>query len=229
MNYVAYLRVSTDKQGASGLGLDAQKSAIKNFIKPDDQLVDYFIEIESGKTSDRPELMKAMAACRLKGATLLVAKLDRLSRNLAFIATLMESQTKFIACDMPDADPLRLHIEAAVAEDERRRISKRTVEALKAARERGVKLGGHREGSGYHRPEARARAMETKAKSRREFIDRVRPIIVGLRAEGITSRIGLAEELNRRGVRTQQGGYWFPETVRRVLEYLHDETTHDAR
>src|SRR5690606_11054688 len=102
-------------------------------LKVEDQLLEYFIEIESGKNSDRPELTNAMNACRLKNATLLVAKLDRLSRNLAFIATLMESGTKFIACDMPDADPLRLHIEAAVAEDERRRISRRTKEALGAA------------------------------------------------------------------------------------------------
>ena len=230
MKYVAYLRVSTDKQGHSGLGLDAQQAAITRFLNKNDQLVGQFLEVESGKNhSDRPKLADALRVCRMKGATLLVAKLDRLSRNLAFIATLMESKTPFVACDMPNADPLRLHIEAAVAEDERRRISERTKAALAAAKTRGVRLGGHRPGSGMHRPEAKAKAVETLRRKREAFIRDVLPTIRGLQQEGITSLAGLSVELNRRGVRGQRGSRWYPETVKRVLDRANDFTIVNAR
>lgn len=220
MNYVAYLRVSTDKQGASGLGLDAQKAAIKAFVKPDDRLVDYFIEIESGKHADRPELLRALSACELKNARLLVAKLDRLSRNVAFIATLMESKTGFVACDMPDADPFRLHLEAMMAEDERRRISKRTTEALAAAKKRGVALGGSRPGSGMHSAATREKGLSRRHDMRRAFLDRVSPTVAGLRAHGFTTLTALAAELNRRNVRAQYGGVWYPQSVARLLSEL---------
>jgi len=141
--YVRYCRVSTDKQGRSGLGLEAQKAAITAHLGPQDRLLEpVFVEIESGRKQDRPELAKALHWCRETGGTLIVAKLDRLARNLAFIANLMESGVGFLAADMPLVNRLTLHILAAVAEEEARAIPARTKAALAAAKARGVKLGG---------------------------------------------------------------------------------------
>ena len=132
--FVAYYRVSTDKQGQSGLGLDAQRQAVMNYLNGGPwRLVDKFTEVESGKRNARPELQKALAACRKHKAKLVIAKLDRLSRNLAFIATLMDSNVEFIAADNPHANRLTVHILAAVAEHERGAISERTKAALASA------------------------------------------------------------------------------------------------
>src|SRR4051812_45961424 len=143
-NFVAYLRVSTARQGESGLGLEAQQSTVEAFAKQQGGtiLATYVeVESESGKRSDRPELAKALAAARKAKATLLIAKLDRLARNVAFIATMMDGGVDFVACDQPFASRLTLHILAAVAEDEARRISERTKAALAAAKARGTRLG----------------------------------------------------------------------------------------
>src|SRR5262245_14240010 len=143
--FVAYYRVCTDKQGQSGLGLDAQRQAVMNCLNGGPwRLVDKFTEVESGKRNARPELQKALAACRKHKAKLVIAKLDRLSRNLAFIATLMDSKVEFIAADNPHANRLTVHILAAVAEHERGAISERTKAALAAAKRRGAKLGAPR-------------------------------------------------------------------------------------
>jgi DNA invertase Pin-like site-specific DNA recombinase len=140
--FVAYFRVSTDRQGKSGLGLEAQRETVMNYLNGGNwSLVGEFTEIESGKRSDRPELEKALAACKKQKAKLVIAKLDRLSRNLAFIATLMESGVQFVAADMPEANELTVPIMAAMAQYEGKQISKRTKDALAAAKKRGVRLG----------------------------------------------------------------------------------------
>src|SRR5215813_3990356 len=139
--YVAYYRVSTDRQGKSGLGLEAQQSAVLGFINGDAKLVETFTEVESGKRSDRPELTKAIEACRRHKAKLVIAKLDRLSRNLAFVATLMESGVEFVAVDNPTANKLTVHILAAVAEHEREKISERNVPTARGGKWTHVQVG----------------------------------------------------------------------------------------
>ena len=144
-NFVAYYRVSTDKQGKSGLGLEAQRKAVTEYLDGGDwELVAEFTEIESGKKSDRPEFAKVLAACKRLKATLVIARLDRLARNVHFISGLMETKIKFVAGDMPEATPFMLHVYAAVAEQEARAISARTKAALQAAKQRGVKARLHR-------------------------------------------------------------------------------------
>ena len=136
--FVAYYRVSTERQGQSGLGLEVQENAVLEYLNGGGwKLVGRFVEVESGKRNDRPELAKALAACRRLGATLVIAKLDRLARNVAFVANLMESGVEFVAYDFPQANRLTIHILAAVAEHEREMISQRTKAALAAAKARG--------------------------------------------------------------------------------------------
>jgi DNA invertase Pin-like site-specific DNA recombinase len=140
--FISYLRVSTDKQGERGYGLDAQRRAVADYLNGGNwQLLDEYVEIESGKKSDRPKLIEALAAAKRQRARLVIAKLDRLSRNVAFIATLMDGKVDFVCCDFPSANRLTLHILAAVAEHEREMISQRTRAGLQAAKQRGVKLG----------------------------------------------------------------------------------------
>lgn len=214
--YIAYYRVSTDRQGRSGLGIEAQRAAVKRFVGSSDRILSSFTEVESGKSEDRPQLIAAMAACRKAGAVLLIAKLDRLSRDVAFIAGLMKSDVRFIACDMPDADAFRLHIEAAIAEEERRRISGRTKAALNAAKARGVKLGGFR----GHLPAAhereRGRAKQRELAQRRAAA--ILPFIAELRTEGITTATAIARALTAKGITTPRGATnWQPVQVRRLL------------
>ena len=213
MDYIAYFRVSTAEQGRSGLGLEAQREAVETFAaRTGAEIVGEFVEVESGKRHEnRPQLVKAMAACRKQGATLLIAKLDRLARNVAFVAGLMESGVPFKASDMPDADPFRLHIEAAIAEEERRKISQRTKAALAAAKARGVKLG-----TAGNAETARRASLANQQRARRHA-DNVRPVVEQIRAAGVTSLRGIAEALNARGVATARGGEWHAMTVRRAL------------
>jgi DNA invertase Pin-like site-specific DNA recombinase len=154
--YVAYYRVSTDKQGRSGLGLEAQQQAVASYVAAG-HLVAAYVEIGSGKRNDRPELAKALAHCRASKATLIVAKLDHLARSVFFIASLMESKVDFIAADMPTANRLTVHILSAVAEHEREAISSRTKAALAAAKARGIKLG--------YLPQAKANADAANARA----------------------------------------------------------------
>ena len=143
--FVAYYRVSTAKQGRSGLGLEAQQEAVRSYLNGGSwQLVAEVVEVESGKRNDRPKLAEALRLCRLHGATLIIAKLDRLARNVAFISNLMESGVEFTAVDFPQANRLTVHILAAVAEHEAKAISTRTKDALAAAKARGKRLGGDR-------------------------------------------------------------------------------------
>lgn len=214
--FVAYLRVSTDKQGRSGLGLEAQQAAIAAFLGPADRLLEPpHVEVESGKRSDRPKLREALERCRRTGATLLIAKLDRLARDVHFIAGLMKEGVPFVACDMPTATPFMLHIYAAVAEEEARAISRRTTAALAAAKARGVKLGGDR----GHRPETppdAALASAARVEGADRAAHRVAPLIRELQAGGMSLQ-AVAAELARRGAETPRGGAWTATAVRRAM------------
>jgi len=210
--FVAYYRVSTDKQGQSGLGLEAQRQAVMNYLNGGPwKLVAEHTEVESGKRNARPELEKALAACRRHKAKLCIAKLDRLSRNLAFIATLMDSGVEFVAVDNPHANKLTIHILAAVAEHEREAISERTKAALQAAKRRGVKLGGTR------LPAARRASIKARSEIADAFAANVRPIIKEIQASGVSSMRGIARALTARGVKTARGGDWSDVQVAAVL------------
>lgn len=212
-SYVAYARVSTAKQGRSGLGLEAQEAAIRAFLRPEDTLLSpTYVEVESGKRNDRPELAKALRHAKLTGATLLVAKLDRLARNVAFISQLMEAGVDFIACDQPSATRLTIHIYAAMGEHERREASIRTKAALAAAKERGVKLGGFR---GFKVDPAKGLAERQRRAG--EFAERVRSEIEAVKASGAVSLRDIASQLNARGIKTRRGGDWTPIQVSRVI------------
>ena len=207
--FVAYYRVSTQKQGKSGLGLEAQERAVNDYLNGGDwEIVSSFVEMESGRKSQRPELTKALDACRKHQAVLIIAKLDRLARNVAFISNLMESQVPFIAVDRPNASAFELHIYAAMAEEEARQISERTKAALAAAKARGVKLGNPN-------PES---ARNARIKIADEFASYVFPIIEELRTTGLQSLRALARGLENRGVLTPRGKQqWTPTGVRNIL------------
>jgi DNA invertase Pin-like site-specific DNA recombinase len=210
--FIAYYRVSTDRQGRSGLGLDAQKKAVDDYLNGGPwQLVGEFTEIESGKRSDRPELEKALDACRRQKAKLVIAKLDRLSRNLAFIATLMESSVEFVAVDNPHASKLTVHILAAVAQHEREMISERTKAALQAAKARGRRLGNPKL--------SKAAALGTAAgkAAADQFAANVLPVIREIQAGGVTSHNAIAAKLNERKVKTARGGRWSHVQVGMIL------------
>ena len=232
--YVGYARVSTARQGRSGLGLEAQEAAIAAHLRIGDELLaPLYVETESGKTNDRPELAKALGRAKRAGATLIVAKLDRLSRNVAFIAQLMESGVSFVACDMPTANELTVHIMAAVAQAERKAISLRTKDALAAAKARGKRLGGYRsttvvydrEGQDTGQREARlfdgtglsTAGVQARQGNARAFAGQAMETIVELREAGVTGLSGIARGLNAQGVRTSRGGDWTATQVRRVI------------
>lgn len=215
--FISYVRVSTKRQGISGLGLEAQRDAIAKHVGSTGVVLAEFIEIESGKKSSRPQIHRAITECRLTNATLLIAKLDRLARNVAFIAQLLESGVSFVACDMPNADPFRLHIEAAIAEDEARKISARTRAALAVAKERGVKLGGWRGVVASSDQLAQMRAQRQASARDRAVI--VGQIISGmLRERGPMSYRELAAALNVRGVSTPRGAAWSAGSVWQTLK-----------
>ena len=201
--FVAYYRVSTDRQGKSGLGLDAQRKSIMDYLNGGAwELFEEFVEVESGKHSDRPMLAQALEACRKQKAKLVIAKLDRLSRNLAFVATLMESGVEFVAVDNPHANKLTVHILAAVAQHEREMISERTRAALQAAKARGVKLGNPRI------DEAARRGVGALKAAADRFAANVLPVIREIQAHGVTSHNAIATKMNERGVKTARGGKW---------------------
>lgn len=212
--YVIYTRVSTEDQGRSGLGLEAQQRDIDIFLKTYSEvpyeIAGSFCDILSGKTDDRPELDRALELARKVGAELLVAKLDRLSRDVAFIANLLkDKRVAFRVAQMPHADKFQLHIYAALAEQERDFISKRTKDALRAAKARGTKLGGLRD-----KTMARNAAIQEKA---RQEAGPAMAVIGPMRAGGETL-MAIANALNRTGVATSRGGRWTAKQVSRVID-----------
>ncbi|SMX45613.1 recombinase family protein [Maliponia aquimaris] len=216
---IAYERVSTARQGRSGLGLEAQRTAIDTFAASRRaEVLARFTEVESGGRNDRPELEKALTLARLTGATLVIAKLDRLSRNAAFLLTLQGSGVSFLACDMPEANDLTVGIMALVAQAEREAISKRTKEALAAAKARGVKLGNPNGAAALKRAGKGGTALQqTVCRNADHFAEDLRPVIEAIRAEGHTTLRALAEQLNARGIRTRRGRRWHVSNVRNLL------------
>lgn len=215
--FIAYHRVSTQKQGVSGLGLEAQQVAVAAYLNGGDwELIGEFQEVETGKGANalakRPQLRAALDACRKHGATLIIAKLDRLARNVHFISGLMVSKVRFVACDMPEANELTIHIMAAFAEHEAKRISQRTKDALAVAKSRGVVLG--RSGPANLRPN-----IEERQRAANAFADRLRPIFDGMKARGLTQR-DMTKELNVAGVPASSGGKWRLSQVQRILQRL---------
>ncbi len=217
--FVSYLRVSTAKQGHSGLGLEAQRKAVADYLNGGQwQLVTEVVEIESGKRSDRPKLEEALRLCRLHNATLVIAKLDRLSRDAHFLLGLEKAGVDFVAADMPSANRLTVGIMAMVADEERRMISRRTKEALAAAKARGKKLGGNRgnlSGGGTKGHVASLATRQAKARSRASDLA---PVIEELKASGAVSLRQIAAGLNAKGIRTARGGEWSAMQVQRVME-----------
>lgn len=222
MNVVTYYRVSTATQARSGLGLDAQRQAVERYCQGRDcEVLDEFVEVESGKRNDRPKLAEALHLAKVTGSTLVVAKMDRLSRNAAFLLALKDSGAKLVAADQPDVNDMTVGILAVVAEEERRAISARTSAALQAAKARGQRLGNPN-GAAALRKAGKgnsASVMAIKAAANRHAED-LAPIIRHLKQQGLTSLRELATGLNERRIRTPRGRAWHPTSVKNLLARL---------
>lgn len=214
--FVSYLRVSTHQQGRSGLGLEAQRAAVTAYLTGHGELVQEFQEVETGKGANaldqRPQLRAALDACRKHGAVLLIAKLDRLARNVHFVTGLIESGCDFIAADMPNANKVMIQMHAVMAEYERDQISARTKAALAAAKARGVRLG-------VRGPENLRPNIEARKAVADDFARRLDGIVDGFRARGLTHR-AMAAELNTAGIAAPRGGAWTHGQVQRLLTRL---------
>ena len=214
LQFVTYYRVSTQRQGASGLGLEAQRQTVNQYLSGSTKTVlAEFVEVETGKGANaldrRPQLRLALEQCKKSGATLLIAKLDRLARNVHFVSGLMESKVSFVACDLPEANQLTIHIMAAFAEHEARRISERTRDALTAAKARGVVLGA----TG---PANLRRHTQERQDAARAFQARLKPVLDGFATQGL-SRRAMVSRLNDLGIKTPMGGEWSLGQVQRIL------------
>ena len=211
--FVAYFRVSTTKQGINGLGMDAQRNTVMNYLNGGDwKLLAEFAEVESGKRKDRPELTKAVALCRKEGATLLIAKLDRLARNAAFLLNLRDSGVDFIATDMPHADKFTVGIMALVAEKERDLISQRTRDGLAAARRRGIKLGNP------HPAKALQAARKVNVTLADDYAKAMMIIVQEIRDAHVVTLRGIAQCLNARGFQTPNGKAFQPQSVKNLVD-----------
>lgn len=213
--YIGYFRVSTDKQGLAGNGMDSQRQIVRRFVESQNGILEMeFSEVESGKYSDtdRPQLAAALDYCKRNKATLVIAKLDRLARNAEFLLRLQNSGVDFVCCDCPNADRFTVGILALVAQRERELISERTRLGLAAAKTKGVKLG-------TPNPEKAVAAMvEANKSAKTEFIGRVKPLIQEIQAAGVKTLQGIADCLNRRGIPTRSGKTWHPSTVRNIIQ-----------
>lgn len=217
--YVAYLRVSTARQGVSGLGLEAQREAVTRYVEHvGGELIHEVVEVESGKLKDRPGLQAALASCRSQSATLVIARLDRLARNVAFVSSLMDGGVEFVAVDAPYANRLMLHILAAFAEHERDMVSARTKSALQAAKARGVKLGVNG-----------ARLAIARKAEAIEFAQQLAPSVQAAKAAGCSTLAQISDHLNAGGWRTREGAEWCPATTRRVLARLAEHRDRSCR
>lgn len=220
--FIAYYRVSTKGQGESGLGLDAQRTAVTHYLNGGDwELVEEVTEIESGKRNDRPKLAEALRLCRVYDAYLIIAKLDRLSRNVNFISALMESGVKFVAADMPQATDMTIHILASVAQGEAKAISDRTRVALAAAKARGQQLGGFRSNSARIHIKGNAQSIRVRQERARKRANDLLPHIEQAKASGATSLREIAAVLNKRKVPTpRKTGEWSAVQVQRILSRI---------
>src|SRR6056297_1234555 len=215
---VSYIRVSTDKQGRSGLGLEAQRAAIAAYAKTANAVtISEYQEVESGRNNARPELEKALRAARVHGAKVVIAKLDRLSRNAAFLLKLQDSGADFTACDMPDASPFTVGIMAVLAQQESKMISDRTRAAMQAAKARGQVFGNPNGADALKRAgkgnEASRQAASANADT---FAHDLSDVLEDIESSGITTLSGIANTLNQRGIRTARGGKWYPTTVKNL-------------
>lgn len=219
--FVAYYRVSTDKQGRSGLGLAAQKSAVLAFIEnKKGELLETFTEIESGKRDDRPQLAAAFAHAYVTGATVVFAKLDRLSRNASFLLSLNDAKIKFVALDCPELDTLSLGMRAVIAQHEREMISARTKAALAAAKAKGAVLGNPNGLALKAARNGRELGTQTRIADAMAFAARLAPIIKSVKAKSNGTLSGIATALNTRRVLTPRGSNWDAKAVSRLLERL---------
>jgi len=215
---VAYYRVSTERQRKSGLGIDAQRDAVRRFAEAEGfELTAEFVEAESGKGADaldrRPQLASALSAARGRKCAVIVAKLDRLSRDVAFISGLMAQRVPFIVAELgADADPFMLHLYAALAEKERRLISERTRAALAQRKDRGTQLGNPRNAK-----EAAALGRAAQVSEADRFAANVLPIVATIRTSGVTTLAGIADALNARGIRSARGGQWRISSVQNLI------------
>ena len=212
-SFVLYRRVSTNRQGVSGLGLESQDETVRRYVSNQKgTVVGEFVEVESGKNNDRPQLTLALTECRRLKATLVVAKLDRLSRNAEFLLRLQNGNVDFVCCDCPNVDRFTVGILALVAQRERELISERTRSALQMAKKRGVRLG-------TRHPHRQVKLMvEGYRRQRMAFVSKVQPIIDEIKTTGVKTLQGIAECLTRRGIPTRTGKtVWFPSTVKTVI------------
>lgn len=219
-NYITYFRVSTPKQGVSGLGLAAQKTAVESYLSGHGgKVLATFTEIETGKNNERPELQKALKRCRQTKATLLVGKLDRLSRNAAFLLSLRDAGVRFVAADMPDANEAMIGFMAVMAQYERDAISARTKAALAAAKARGTRLGNPhlRPGTAENAAQARS-ALVSQATAR--AVD-LKEVIEDAQKVGKTTLRQIAEHLNTLGIATPRGSQWTATGIQRLLKYFN--------
>ena len=216
LKFVTYLRVSTDRQGKSGLGLEAQRAAVLDHVAGKGEIAADYVEVESGKKNERPQLARAMAEAKRIGAVLLIAKLDRLARNVAFIANLLEAGVEIAAADMPEANRFLLHVMGAVAEHKAQAISDRTRVALAAAKARGAALGWSMPGRAEEQRQAARKGAESNARKADQHAANVLPVIRQIAAGGASLR-QIADELNNRGIKTARGGLWYGGTVRNVM------------
>lgn len=216
---VAYYRVSTESQGRSGLGLEAQRQAVLALCQSRGwEVIAEHTEVESGKVAERPQLTAALHKAKVTGSTLVVAKLDRLSRSVAFLSALQDSGAKFIAADMPEANELTVHIMAAVAQAERQAISKRTRDALRAAKAAGRKLGNPNGAAALRRAgKGNLAAVQKVIAGADDHARDLAPIINDIQAAGVQSLGAIAAELNARHIQTRRGGRWHASSVRNLL------------
>lgn len=222
MKLVAYYRVSTERQGRSGLGLEAQRAAVEAYaMQCSGRVLESFTEIESGKRNDRPELDRALLRAKVTGATLVIAKLDRLSRDAAFLLKLQRDGVRFVAADMPDANTLTVGILAVVAQAEREAISTRTKDALAAVKARGGKLGNPNGAAALRRAaKGNAAALEVVQARAQERADNLASTVAELKGNGVCSLGAIAEALNKADIKTAQGKRWHKSSVRNLLKRL---------